>query len=243
MVDGRVLPPAEADGLRAAIYDFVRKEALPALAARDPDCALRLHKKVASFEPWTKISLVEELPALIAALETKYPPPAPATWPVLEQLRAFATRALTLCSLNPPATSSAFVKTVKEEGGALPDELVALLGAHDGFDLNSASVPSGAGWTLPVFSLLSAAELEVMDAGHGYPRRVAAFHGGDEVQLCVFRDSKKAWWLSYDYEYEPVAKLPLDLPALLDVGLKRAEARSQESLNADLSWETYFRTS
>lgn len=73
MVDGRVLPPAEAQDVRDAIYAFVRKEALPALARRDPDHAVRLLKKVAACEPWTKVSLADELVGLQVALSVEVP--------------------------------------------------------------------------------------------------------------------------------------------------------------------------
>ena len=55
----------------------------------------------------------------------------------------------------------------------------------------------------------------------------------------MLRDRNKAWWLVYDHEYEPVARKPFDLRALLAFGIRRMNA-SEKKLFEELSWETFF---
>lgn len=129
--------------------------------------------------------------------------------------------------------SSAFVSSV----GDLPEDVVALYGAFDGFDLYSVAAPH-----VPVFALFAAASLEVNDAERGFPKRVAVFQGGDEVQICVYRRRKTEWWCSYEYGYEPVGKAPLDVAALLDFAIQRSVTTDPDALDAEFSWETYFKT-
>jgi hypothetical protein len=140
-------------------------------------------------------------------------------------------------SSQPREATHAFVQNFKEEGLALPDEIVSLYGAFDGFNLNAAAAP-----VVPVFAMLEAGAMDIYDAEGGYPRRVAVFQGGDEVHISVYRDRKKSWWCSYEYEFEPIGKRELDVPGLLEFGLQRAEAEEEGMLdgNGTLSWETYF---
>lgn len=94
---------------------------------------------------------------------------------------------------------------------------------------------------VPVFSLLPSASIDECEGSDGYPRRTACFQGGDEVQLSVYRDRKKAWWLVYEHEYQPVAKKLFHLQELLRFALRRMRAPTFEALNdGELSWERYF---
>src|SRR5262249_19053945 len=92
---------------------------------------------------------------------------------------------------------------------------------------------------LPVFSFLPQS-LDISDASEGYPRRAAVFQGGDEVQLSVYRDRKKQWWLVYEYEYEPIGKKALDLQELIRFGIRRMKAPTADALLSELSWERFF---
>ncbi len=92
-----------------------------------------------------------------------------------------------------------------------------------------------------MFSLLPSVSIDECEAADGYARRAACFQGGDEVQLSVYRDINKAWWLVYEHEYQPIAKKPLELRGLLGFALQRMHAISFEALNGgELSWERYF---
>ena len=121
---------------------------------------------------------------------------------MLEELRSASEKHPTFCVVNPPVGNVYFAAALREDGLALPDELLALYSAHDGFDLSCISDPPH----IPVFSLLAGLGIDECDAQDGYPRRAACFQGGDEVLLSVYRDRRKQWWLVYEYEYVPVAK-------------------------------------
>ncbi|MFN0061378.1 MAG: hypothetical protein ACKVPX_02500 [Myxococcaceae bacterium] len=145
-----------------------------------------------------------------------------------------------LCTCGPAVSSIAFTRKIKDEGTSLPEDLIRLFAAFDGFDLNAAGVPD-----IPVFGMLESSSLEVNDAVAGYPRRVAAFSGGDEVQLSVAMTPNKEWVCVYEHDYQPVAMAPLSLEALLEFGLRRAEEPNLDRLNqvdSELSWERFFNT-
>ena len=229
MVDGRVLPKPDAEELRAALVELVRVEALPKLCAKDPEGALALLDMLAS-SGWTHLE--EERAALERARAARFPAPPRATWPELDELASGAD-----CTVQPPVDDVYFAAVLRDDGLPLPDELLALYAAHDGFDLAwmDGAVP------IPVFGLLPSASVDERERAPGYPRRVACFGGGDGVQLSVYRDRKKAWWLVYEYDDDPIAKRPLDLEDLLRFGLARRRASSFEALNdGELSWERYF---
>jgi hypothetical protein len=232
MVDGRCLPKPEADALRAAIIDLVRTEALAKFAARNPKDALAVLDKLKAYG---LTQLEGERPQLYAALAAKFPPPPPATWPELAELLAAAKQHPHACKIDPPVESVYFAKQLEEEALALPEELLALYAWARSFDLSCVVAAY-----LPVFSLAPPLSLDASDAEDGYPRRQAVFQGGDEVQFSVYRDKKQQWWLVYEYDYLPVCKKPLDLPALIRFGLYRMNAPSTEALIADRSWEQFF---
>ena len=234
MVDGRVLPKPEADELRAAVMDFVRSEVLPKLSARNSNDAILVLDKLKAYG-WT--SLEAERPRLEQARASKYPPPKPASWPELQELKSSSEGHPDFCLVCRPVENVYFAEALREDGLPLPEQLLALYAAHDGFDLSCiAELPH-----VPVFSLLPSASIDESESSDGYPRRAACFQGGDEVQLSVYRDRKKAWWLVYEYEFQPVAKKPLHLQELLRFALRRMRAPTFEALNeGELSWERYF---
>jgi len=234
MVDGRVLPKPEADELRSAVMDFVRSEALPKLSAKNANDAIVVLDKLKAYG-WT--ALEGERPRLERERAAKYPPPAAASWFELQELKSAAEEHPEFCIVHSPVENVYFAEELREGGLPLPDELLALYAAHDGFDLSHVADPPH----VPVFSLLPSASIDDCEASDGYARRAACFQGGDEVQLSVYRDRKKAWWIVYEYEYQPIAKKPLQLQELLRFGLQRMRATSFEALNeGELSWERYF---
>lgn len=235
MVDGRVLPKPEAAALRASILDLVRQEALPKLGSRNPSDALQVLDKLRAYG---FAQLEGERAPLERARASKFPPPPPATWPELVELREAAARRPDVCRLGAPAGNVYFAKALEEDGLPLPEDLLALYAACNGFDLSCASAPH-----IPVFSMLAGESIDVCEQADGTPPRAAVFQGGDEVQLCAYRDRKKAWWLVYEFEFEPVGKKLLDLRDLVRFGLKRMGAPAVEALDGELSWERFFEVS
>jgi hypothetical protein len=232
MVDGRVLPKPEVDALRAAVIELVRSEALPRLSAKNENDAIIVLDKLRAYG-WT--ALEDERPCLERARASKHPSPPPAKWPELEDLRSASEQFPKFCIVRPPVENVYFAHSLREEGLTLPDELLGLYAAHDGFDLACIAEPPH----IPVFSLLPSGN-DVSEATSGYPRRVACFQGGDEVELSVYRDRKQVWWLVYELEY-PLAKKAFELQALLRFGLRRMRATSFDALNSgELSWDSYF---
>ncbi len=217
------------------MMELVRSEALPKFAERNPNDALRVLDKLKAYG-WTQLE--GQRGALEAARAAKFPPPPPATWPELDELREAAKQHPEVCTVSPPAHSIYFVKELEEERLYLPDELPALYAWSDGFDLSCLAATY-----VPVFSLLPSQSIDVSEAEEGYPRRAAVFQGGDEVQFSVYRDRKKQWWLVYEYEFQPIAKKTLDLRDLIAFGLRRMNAPNADALAADLSWERFFGTS
>ena len=232
MVDGRVLPKQEADALRASMLDLVRSEALTKFADRNPDDALRILDKLKAYG-FTQLE--NERPKLEAARASKFPPPPPVDWPEISELRAAAEQHPDVCSVGAPIQSVYFVKALQDDGIALPDELLGLYAACDGFDLSCLSTRHVA-----VFSLLPVQSIDISEAADAYPRRAVLFQGGDEVQFSVFRDRNKQWWIVYEYEYEPIAKKALDLRELARFGLGRMHAATAEALDDQWSWERFF---
>jgi hypothetical protein len=233
MVDGRVLPRPEANALRASIVELVRIEALPKLAIRNPDDALRVLDKLKAYG-FTQLE--GERPQLEAARAAKFPPPPAITWPELAELHAAAQRHPDACSVAPGIRSAYFVKELQNDGISLPDQLPALYAACNGFDLSCVGAPH-----IPVFSLLPSESVDIFDEKDGYPRRAVVFQGGDDVQLSVYRDRKKQWWLVYEHELLPINKKPLDLRELVRFGLERMNAPIVEVLDGGaLSWDRLF---
>lgn len=232
MVDGRVLPRQEADALRASMIELVRSEALNRLAGRNPTDALRVLDKLKAYG-FTQLE--GDRPRLEAAWAAKFPPPSPATWPELAELRAAAEQHADVCKIGSPIRSISFAKELEEDGLPLPEELLALYASCDGFDLSCLAATH-----VPVFSLLPSQSIDSSDAEEGYPRRAAVFQGGDEVQLSVYRDRKKQWWLVYELEYQSIGKKALDLIDVVRFGLRRMNAPTADALDGELSWDRFF---
>jgi hypothetical protein len=233
MIDGRVLPKQEACALRAAIIDLVRDEALPTLASRNPSDALLVLDKLKAYG---YRQLEAERPRLESARVSRFPAPAPATWPELAELSAAAERYPSVCKVGGPIQNAAFVHELEQDGILVPEEALAVYAWSDGFDLSCLAAEY-----LPVFSLLPSDSIDVSDEEGSYPRRAVLFQGGDEVQFSVYRDSKTQWWLVYECEYEPIGRRLLDLRELIRYGLARMRAPTTDALVNELSWNRYFR--
>jgi hypothetical protein len=92
--------------------------------------------------------------------------------------------------IGAPVANVYFARELHDDGLPLPDELLGLYAACDGFDVSSLAATY-----LPVFSLLPSGAVDISGEQDGYPRRVVAFQGGDETQFSLFRDRKKQWWI------------------------------------------------
>ncbi len=232
MVDGRVLPRADADVLRAELLAFVRAEALPQLAARDPGEALLVLDKLAAYRV---TELEDERPRLTAARDAKFPPPAAFASAELDRLRAAAAQHPNAVRIAPPAAHQHFAEELKERDLSLPNELLGLYAACDGFDLMCISDPR-----IPIFALLPGKSIDISDESEGYPLRAVPFEGGDSVHLALFKESE-TWFLVYEAEYEPIAKREFNLNALLRFAIARLNARdSSELFGGPLAWERFF---
>jgi hypothetical protein len=140
--------------------------------------------------------------------------------------------------MGAPVANSHFAKELEDDGLLLPDDLLGLYAACDGFDLSCVAATH----QLPVFSMLPSESIDVSEEEDGYPRRPVLFQGGDEIQFSVFRDRKKQWWIVYEHEYQPIAKKLLHLRELLRLGMARMNANDLSELDGQgaLSWERYF---
>ncbi len=230
MVDGRVLPKPEADALRVAIIELVRTEALATLRARRPDDAIAVLDKLKAYG-WT--ALETERASLKRERTMRHAPPPAASWPELSELSDLDE----LGATSPGVDNVSFADALRDAGLPLPDDLLALYAAHDGFDLACSAGSS----RIPVFSLLPSGSIDTSDASDGYPRRAVCFEGGDGVHLAVFRADDATFWVVYEADYEPVAKKPFALRELLRFALERMRASSIAALfEGELSWERYF---
>lgn len=230
MVDGRVLPGPDVAALRAALLDLVGAEVLPRFAARPSQALLVLDRLRAH----GLVELEGARVGLVDARAARYPAPSPGAWPELAELRAIAAQHPRVCTLAAPVHDASFAADLAAEGLPLPDELVALYAACDGFDLTCMEAVD-----LPVFSLLSSRSIDITEADE-LPRRPVVFQGGDAIQFSVVRDDVQQWWLVHEYEYEAIAKVPFDLRALLQYGLRRVHAPSFDAVYDACSWTHFF---
>jgi hypothetical protein len=231
VIDGRALAAPDASALRDGILELVRIEALPRLAAAYPGDALRALDKLKAYG---LAALESERAALEAERAARFPPPPAPDWPELFALRRAALESPPSCRLGAPAAHVAFAHELERRGLPLPDELLALYAFADGFELTARAAPG-----LPVLALVASASIDELDAGEEQPPRALLFQGGDAEQLCVYRDGDGRWQLLFEYDYEPVARRPLDVRALLRFGLERMAA-PLEILDDELTWDRFF---
>lgn len=229
MVDGRVVARAEATALRAAILDVTRASVLPRLSEAAPNQALRLLDRLAALGIR---DLDGERVAIEGARRAAFPIPEPAAWPELDELRAAAVSRPAVCKIAAPVEDVAFVRDLAAEGVELPEEVLALYAACDGFDLSCEQAEY-----LPVFSLLPSAAI---DTSGDAPRRAVVFEGGDNVHLSIHRADDGRWRVVYEHQYEAVAEADLDVRAILRFGLARMRAPVVDDLFEALSWDAFF---
>ena len=231
MVDGQDLSPLEAEALRVHILDIVRREALPRLQQRPTDGLRILDLLLAYGYP----QLESERPRIEGARAAQFPAPPRLDTPEVVRLLQLSRERGTGCNAHGPSSNAYFAERLRKDKLLLPDDLVAMYSAFDGFELTCSVAP-----LVPVFSLLPSTALDIVEGDSEYPRRVVAFQGGDCVDLGVGSDRHEAYWLVYEHDGVPIAKRPLDLRALLAFALARHAAPSLDELDGELSWDAFF---
>jgi hypothetical protein len=231
MVDGRVIGKADADALVAQVIAVVRG----VLARLDdrPDDALR------ALDALRRTGFVELEAARgdhEAACATRYPPPPPATWRELAELRELAVRHPEHCRLGPPVRHVAFAVRLAASGTELPRELLALYAACSHVTLVCRHVAASAG------ELCAGEALRVRDGRLVLIERVKRH----PVTMLVEQPGVSiapglgTWWLVLEDDRAPATRRPLDLQGLLRFALRRMDAPSLEALLTELSWRQFF---
>jgi hypothetical protein len=231
LVDGRVIARADADALAAEALAVARR-ALGALPDRPGD-ALRVLDAVRS----TGFDQLEaERPRLERARADRHPPPAPATWREIAELRALAARDPALCRIGPPATNVEFAARLAAAGTALPGELLALYAACSHLELTCRHVATPAGGIGPGEALrIRDGRVILFDRIKRHPAMMLVEQPGISIAQAL-----GAWWLVLEDDRAPATRRPLDLQALLRFALRRIDAPSLEVLLTDLSWRRFF---
>lgn len=232
MVDGRVVARPDADALAAQVLAMV-KAAISAQLAERPGDALRVLDAVraagfAELEP--------ERPRLEHDRARRFPPPPPATWRELAELRALAARHPELCRVGPPATHVEFAARLLASGSELPGELLALYAAASHVELTCRHVAASAGGICAGDALrVRDGRLILFDRVKRRPALMLIEQPGVSITRAL-----GTWWLVLEDEHAPATRRPLDLQGLLGFALLRVEAPSFEALLTDLAWRRFF---
>ena len=228
MIDGAVLEPEDIEQAASAIHGFLRDEAFALLSVAD---AARVVELLHAFG-WD----IGDLETALDRRRAVHPPPPPLVGAEVDALRLAAKTHPEGCELADPITDVGWLESLRQHGVDVPQDLVALLCVADGFDLSAIVVPH-----LPVFSLLPTSSFDVLEPRDDFPARVAVFEGGDSVHLSVYGDDSGRWWMAFEYDYEPEARVAYDLRKLLRFGLDRMNATTADELfGGRLSWEAFF---
>lgn len=226
MVDGAVIGGEEAEHLRAAVAEFVTGEVVVTLTPHDAMGVLEMMEAFGYQVETTRQQLLH-------GAAHAFPRPEPLSSPEVDALRAASRRHPDACMLANPVDNVAFADNLRTEGLAVPDDLLRLLAVCNGFDLSCAAATY-----LPVFSLLPSESFDVLDAEGEFPRRIAVFQGGDDVELGVYADEAGVW-LTLELEHSPSGRRPYDLSSLLTFALARLYA-DEERLADEFDWDAYF---
>ena len=238
MVDGRVLPTAEAAAARVALIDDVARE-LPTVSPRDALAALDALARhgLLDLEPQRAVLEAERV--------RRFPPPPAATWPEFDELRALAKNEPDTCELGPPLRTGDIAPAMLERGVLVPDELLALYAAFDGVTLRDRTT--------------GALALQIVAAEELYP---CPLRGAKHAAVIMTETARRGmvmttttrflvdgapgrWRLGYAIDDEPQGEQALDVPALLRVGMRRARTGPPPGLPilpplaTDLTWEEW----
>ena len=231
MVDGRVIARPAADALVAELIAMLR-DVLTRLAPRPAD-ALRV---LDALRRTGFVELEAGRAELEAACATRYPPPPPATWRELAELRERAERHPAHCRLGPPARHVAFAAQLAAAGTELPRELLALYAACSHISLLCRHVASSAA------ELCAGEALRVRDGRLVLIERIKR----QPVTMLVEQPGVSiapalgTWWLVLEDDRAPATRRPLDLQGVVRFALRRMDAPTLEALLTELSWRQLF---
>jgi hypothetical protein len=232
MVDGRVIAKPEAEALAAQVIELVRERLLGRLADRPTD-ALRV-LDVVHGTGYTQLEA--ERAHFERERARRFPPPAPATWREIAELRARAEADPAHCRVGPPATHVEFAARLGEAGVDVPGELLAFYAACSHVTLACRHVAAPAGGICPGDALrIHDGRLILFDRAKGRPSTLLVEQPGISIMQAI-----GTWWLVLEDDDAPERKRPLDLPGMLRFALRRMDAPTLEVLLTDLSWPRFF---
>lgn len=231
MVDGRVIARPAADALAAQVIELARG-VLDRLAGRPAD-ALSVLDALRS----TGFAQLEgERERHEGERARQFPPPAPATWAEIAELRALAVRYPEHCRIGPPATHVEFAARLGQAGVEVPRELLALYAACSHVALTCRHV------ALPAGQICAGEALRVRDGRLILFDRIKRHPATHMVELpgISIAAALGTWWLVLEDDQAPATRRPLDLQGMLRFALHRMEAGTLEALLTDLAWRRFF---
>jgi hypothetical protein len=232
MADGRVIARAEAEALTAELLELARRTVAEALAERPGD-ALRVLEAARSAGV---AALEAERPRLEAECTRRYPPPAPAAWREIAELRALAAREPGVCRIGEPASHVEFATRLAAEGCGLPGELLAFYAAAGHVELTCRHVAAPAGAICAGDALkVRDGRIVLFDRVKRRPALMLIEQPGMSIAQAL-----GTWWLVLEDDRAPATRRPLDLQGVLRFALRRIEAPSLEVLLTDLAWRRFF---
>jgi hypothetical protein len=232
MVDGRVVDRAEADALVAAVVALIRDRVLGKLAGQPGD-ALRV---LDALRATGFVELEAERPRHERECARQFPPPPPARWREIAQLRALAASHPAHCRIGEPVTHVEFAARLAAEGTELPGELLALYAACSHVELACRNVAASAGSVCPGEALrIRDGRLILFDRKKRHPAMLLVEQPGVSIAQAL-----GTWWLVLEDDRAPVTRRPLDLQGMLRFAILRMDAPSLEVLFTDLSWRSFF---
>ncbi len=232
MVDGRVIDKREAAALEGQLIELVKTRVLGPLAARPAD-ALRVLDVLRSTG---FVALEPERADHERERARQFPPPAPATWREIAELRALAVSHPDHCEVGPPASHVEFAARLAAAGTPVPGELLALYAACSHITVACRQVAASAGSVCPGDALrVRDGRLILFDRIKRHPSMMLIEQPGISVVQAI-----GTWWLVLEDDRAPATRRPLDLQALLRFALRRRDAATLEALLTDLSWRRFF---
>jgi hypothetical protein len=231
MLDGRVLAKPDADALAAQVIAVVRG----VLAQLDdrPDDALRVLDALRS-TGFVELESVRDDHE--AACAMRFPPPPPATWRELAELRERAVQHPAHCRLGAPARHVAFAARLATSGTELPRELLALYAACSHIALLCRHVASSAAELCGGEALrVRDGRLVLIERIRRHPVTMLVEQPGVSIAQAL-----GTWWLVLEDERAPETRRPIDLQGMLRFALRRMDAETLEALLTELSWRQFF---
>jgi hypothetical protein len=231
LLDGQVIARPDAQAVTARLIELVR-ELLGRLAERPAD-AMRMLDALRSTG---LLELEPERDRFERECARRFPPPRPATWRELAELRALAIAHPEYCQVGPPVTHVEFAARLEAAGTPLPGELLAFSAAASHVALACRHVAAPAGRICPGEVLrVRDGRLILFDRIKRHPGMLLVEQPGVSIAQAI-----GTWWLVLEDERAPETRRPLDLQGLLRFALRRMEAPSLEALLTELAWRRFF---